>query len=264
MPPFLIMKDDGEVWQLATGEASVCWKCGGSGHIGDKCRQAVNILAESIASPAVGVQPSWAHVVKGGVSLVVSPPPPPPAQRQQAQQLTFFKLSAGILRAGKTNLRAVQFPPMKCLQVGRVLDGTEAEPMRAVEVASMEVQLSAIAVDDDLNDQRGLPSQKKAKLSSETDVPRDPRLRVKPGPVSLSSSPELHHKVPAGEREQRHGLDSEGDHELGADREGAGLEVGSGGGDKVGIKTNMHGVNYVMWFDISILGKDSMDPEEED
>merc|ERR1740137_460827 len=78
LPPFLIMKDDGEVWQLATGEASVCWKCGQSGHIGDKCRQAVNVLAESIASPAVGVQPSWAHVVKGGVSLVVSPPPPPP------------------------------------------------------------------------------------------------------------------------------------------------------------------------------------------
>ena len=72
LPPFLIMKDDGEVWQLATGEASVCWKCDGSGHIGDKCRQAVYILAESIASPAEGVQPSWAHVVKGGVSLVVS------------------------------------------------------------------------------------------------------------------------------------------------------------------------------------------------
>ena len=33
LPPFLIMKDDGEVWQLATGEASVCWKCGGTGHI---------------------------------------------------------------------------------------------------------------------------------------------------------------------------------------------------------------------------------------
>ena len=28
LPPFLIMKDDGEVWQLATGEANVCWKCG--------------------------------------------------------------------------------------------------------------------------------------------------------------------------------------------------------------------------------------------
>ena len=64
LPPFLIMKDEGEVWQLATGEASVCWKCGKAGHIGDKCRQAVNVLAESLASPAVGDQPSWAHVVK--------------------------------------------------------------------------------------------------------------------------------------------------------------------------------------------------------
>ena len=78
LPPFLIMKDEGEVWQLATGESSVCWKCGKAGHIGDKCRQDVNILAESIASPAVGNQPSWAHVVKGGVSVVPPPPAPPP------------------------------------------------------------------------------------------------------------------------------------------------------------------------------------------
>ena len=78
LPPFLVMKDEGEVWQLATGETSVCWKCGQSGHIGDKCRQLVTVLAESIASPAVGNQPSWAHVVKGGVSVVPTPPPPPP------------------------------------------------------------------------------------------------------------------------------------------------------------------------------------------
>ena len=57
LPPFLIMKDEGEVWQLATGEASVCWKSGLAGHIGDRCRQVVNFLAESIASPAVGNQP---------------------------------------------------------------------------------------------------------------------------------------------------------------------------------------------------------------
>jgi hypothetical protein len=56
----------------------VCWKCGKAGHIGDKCRQVVNILAESIARPAVGDQPSWAHVVKGGVSVVPPPPIPPP------------------------------------------------------------------------------------------------------------------------------------------------------------------------------------------
>ena len=52
LPPFLIMKGEGEVWQLATGEAIVCWKCGKAGHIGDKCRQVVNILTENIASPA--------------------------------------------------------------------------------------------------------------------------------------------------------------------------------------------------------------------
>ena len=42
------MKDVGEVWQLATEESSVRWKCGKAGHIGDKCRQAVNVLAEAL------------------------------------------------------------------------------------------------------------------------------------------------------------------------------------------------------------------------
>ena len=37
------------------------------GHIGNKCRQAVNVLAESIVSTAaVGDQPSRAHVVQEG------------------------------------------------------------------------------------------------------------------------------------------------------------------------------------------------------
>ena len=65
LPPFLVMKDEGEVWQLATGETSVCWKCGQTGHIGDKCRQAVTILAESIASSAVATSPvglMWSRV----------------------------------------------------------------------------------------------------------------------------------------------------------------------------------------------------------
>ena len=32
LPPFLIMKDEGEVWQLATGETSGCWKWPGGSH----------------------------------------------------------------------------------------------------------------------------------------------------------------------------------------------------------------------------------------
>ena len=55
----------------------MCWILGQEGHIGDKCRKAVTILAESIKSSAVGNQPSWIHVVKGGVSVVPIPPPPP-------------------------------------------------------------------------------------------------------------------------------------------------------------------------------------------
>ena len=208
LPPFLIMKDDGEVWQLATGEASVCWKCGMGGHIGDKCRQSVNVLAESLASPAVGEQPSWAHVVKGGVSIVVSPPPHPP--RHQVQQPVVFKpgLSSGILRAAKVSLRAVKLPIIRRHeQVGVVLD-EEAVDMRA---SSMEVQLSLTSQVKE--PEKPSPSsaflvceenpQKKAKISSDALIPRDPRLRAKSSGI-LSTSPELHHKVPAGV-ELRHG-----------------------------------------------------------
>ena len=102
LPPFLIMKDEGEVWQLATGEISVCWKCGQGGHIGDKCRQAVNTLAESIASTAVGNQPSWAHVVKGGVSVAPQPPPlPPPVMENPHLFRNPFKATNDFLEATK-------------------------------------------------------------------------------------------------------------------------------------------------------------------
>ena len=80
LPPFLIMKEEGEVWQLTTGEISVCWKCGTHGHIGDKCYQDVSALAASLVGPSVSQQPSWAHVVRGvraGTQHLQFPPPPP-------------------------------------------------------------------------------------------------------------------------------------------------------------------------------------------
>ena len=76
LPPFLIMKEEGEVGQLATGEVSVCWKCGKPGHIGDKCHQDVSALAASLAGPAESHQPSWAHVVRGASPLPLHPRPP--------------------------------------------------------------------------------------------------------------------------------------------------------------------------------------------
>ena len=291
LPPFLIMKDDGEVWQLATGEASVCWKCGQSGHIGDKCRQAVNILAESLASPAVGVQPSWAHVVRGGVSLVVTPPPPPPCPKPQ--QLFNFKLSCVILRAGKASLKAVNEPIVRNFEkVGKVVseyekvvddfDKTvENTPTHHVEAASMVVQLSfPDAVQDDA--MTLCPSKKKAKLSSEVSLTRDPRLRGKVPSVQLATSPDLPHKVPAG-GELRHGpvvggglqhgllsedvlqprpVSEEKQQQGGTSREDC--EGISEKKDDIGVKTNMFGFKYMMWFEIGIEGKDPMDQTEDD
>ena len=253
LPPFLIMKDDGEVWQLATGEASVCWKCGQHGHIGDKCRQAVNVLAESLASPAVGVQPSWAHVVKGGVSLVPTPPLPPP--RPQVQQLLCVQLSSDILRNGKASLKCVAKPRVNTShEIGKVVENPVSKkdenvakdvPVQSSHAALFEVE-DEIAIDDsegETTKQEGTSvgkvvscPQKKAKLS--------PDLQISGDPDQLSTSPDLHHKVPAGSRQQH--------------------EVSSEGGGDGGMHTNMFGVNFVMWFDVSIEGKSSMDPEEND
>jgi hypothetical protein len=74
LPPFLIMKDEGEVWQLATGEASVCWKCGKAGHIGDKCRQAVNVLAQSIARCKCGSSSSSTSVTSSSQASAIQKP----------------------------------------------------------------------------------------------------------------------------------------------------------------------------------------------
>ena len=132
--------------------------------------------------------------MKGGVSLVVSPPPPPPPRSHQGQQLTFFKLSASVLKASKVSLKVVQKPKMKVFDpVGKIVP---VNPV--VDAASMEVQLSV--GDEDVvfppASTSALPPQKKAKLSAEVAAPRDPRLRAK---VShLSKSPDLHHKVPSG------------------------------------------------------------------
>ena len=319
LPPFLIMKDEGEVWQLATGEASVCWKCGQGGHIGDKCRQAVNTLAESIASTAVGDQPSWAHVVKGGVSVAPQPPPLPPRVLANPNLFRYpFKATSAILKAAKSALKAVvpkdifdknagdaghnssidkvanEMGTSVTGVVATAPDASATEPVAAA-AASMEVQVSAENIGEDT-----LPTQsqpKKAKLSSGVDVPRDPRLRNK-GLAQLSTSPALPHKVPAGGELLRHGPvggelhNSQAGEELrhgpagGELRQGVpadateqphteegvdevpsdvlGFAGNSENKDDCGVKTNMFGVNFIMWFEIGIEGKDPMDQEEDD
>ena len=78
------------------------------------------------------------------------------------------------------------------------------------------------------------PLHKKAKLSED--------LNSSSNYEQLSTSPDLHHKVSSAASRKQQGDDSDG-----------GV-----------VHTNMFGVNYVMWFDLSIEGKSPMDPEEED
>ena len=68
------------------------------------------VYIEGIVSPALGNQPCWAHVVKGGVSVVpLSPPPPPPPPVQAKPQLfrNPYKATRDILIAAKAALKAV-------------------------------------------------------------------------------------------------------------------------------------------------------------
>ena len=106
IPPFLIMKEEGEVWQLATGEISVCWKCGVAGHIGDKCYQDVSALAASLVGPSVSQQPSWAHVVRGTRAGQHShgPPAPPYPHLPFADQKLCVPITAGTLLLAKSKL----------------------------------------------------------------------------------------------------------------------------------------------------------------
>ena len=74
-------------------------------------------------------------------------------------------------------------------------------------------------------------------------------------------SPDLHHKLPGGFRQQQVVMSiGEGSKQQQEEdkSDSEDNEIGEG------MKTNMFGVNFVMWFDVSIEGKDSMDPNEED
>ena len=241
LPPFLIMKDDGEVWQLATGESSVCWKCGKAGHIGDKCRQDVNILAESISSPAVGNQPSWAHVVKGGVS--VAPPPPPLPPQVQANPELFrnpYKATREILVAAKAALKVV-LPEVRESPVKEVA-AVEKEhsyvlanpPSPAMEISVNDEEVSVLG-----NTSFGEPQSsqaKKAKLAENLKI-SDQVSKV---------SPVLHHKIPLRSRiDDEESEDSEKE-------------------DDSRSQTNLFGLNFLMWSEVGIQGKNPMDEEEED
>ena len=151
LPPFLIMKEEGEVWQLATGgEASVCWKCGQPGHIGDKCHQDVSALAASLSSSAESHQPSWAHVVRGARGVVLQHPRPPPVSPCLPKTGVLGNPITGeTLRVSRDKLsfsREPVDPPVrdengKVILFGRVLRDVEKEVDKAVDKAMSRVEV---------------------------------------------------------------------------------------------------------------------------
>ena len=71
IPPYIIRREEGELWSLNfDGRRFVCWKCGSSDHIGDKCRAKERTFEEVFGND--GKQDgtiSWAAVVKGSSNI---------------------------------------------------------------------------------------------------------------------------------------------------------------------------------------------------
>ena len=71
IPPYIIRREEGELWSLNfDGRRFVCWKCGSSTHIGDKCRDQERTFEEVFGEEKGPNSPvSWAAVVRGNSEL---------------------------------------------------------------------------------------------------------------------------------------------------------------------------------------------------
>ena len=70
IPSYIIRKEEGELWSLLfDGRRFVCWKCGSSEHIGDKCRDPEKTFEEVFGQNDEAAPVSWAAIVKGKAGL---------------------------------------------------------------------------------------------------------------------------------------------------------------------------------------------------
>ena len=70
IPPYIIRREEGELWSLNfEGRKFVCWKCGSSDHIGDKCKDQERTFEEVFGDDEEVSPNSWAAVVKGNSGL---------------------------------------------------------------------------------------------------------------------------------------------------------------------------------------------------
>ena len=196
-------------------------------------------------------QPSWAHVVRGGGANAPMPPlpqvphPPPHPPPTPSVKKMAVSISARVLQLAISSLKI----PEKMFNDLAGVHKTFIEKF-------VEDQLKVKAVNDSVNMKNAveaagltLPVGDGLEHSYALALPPSPNAAVDIGssePKQLSSSPELHHKLPARLRLESD-ITDEGSCE-----------------DNDGVHTNMFGINFVMWFNLSIEGKSVKDPEEED
>ena len=178
--------------------------------------------------------------------MVPIPPPPPPRVLANPQLFRNpFKATSEILNAAKAALKAVvprvkEGAPTAAAATTNVDDGNEHSyalanpPSPAMEVSVDDAQNASMQGNTSCGDPQ-FSQPKKAKLSADFEI-SDP---------FISSSPDLHHKLPSREHQFQDDENSEDS-------------------DLSRVHTNLHGVNFVMWFEIGIEGKSPMDEEEED
>ena len=67
LPSYVYRRDEGELWSLNfKGRVWACWKCGGLGHIGDKCssQETFDEIFNGSMSDENFEKPTWAVVVR--------------------------------------------------------------------------------------------------------------------------------------------------------------------------------------------------------
>ena len=201
----------------------------------------------------MGDQPSWAHVVKGGVSIVPVPPVPPPMVPANPQLFRNpFKATSEILIAAKAALKdvvpRVEVAPRAPVAVSTANVGGDGKEHRYALAAPPSPALEVSIASDDSENKDASMQVNTSGVESRVSKPKKAKLsaELKEADDLMSSSPDLHHKLPASMRPRP---DQESDDE---------------DSDDSREKTNLFGLNFVMWFEVGIEGKDPMDQGEED
>ena len=191
LPSYIIRKEEGELWSLLfDGRRFVCWKCGSSEHIGDKCRDPEKTFEEVFGQRDEAGTVSWAAIVKGKAGVG-----PDLSEKRD----NYAKLIRENNERKAQEKRMVQERRKAALaEQERVRSEIEAEKQRAIKDAERQAELANIRSDpsDDLN-----ASDDKV-LVEALEVPTEPDLTQRRENLT---------EIVVGEEE----LQDEGEHEHG-------------------------------------------------